>query len=196
MTREGRQQAAQLSRARERAAELPADAVWRSLDELSRTPRFRESVEREFPSSVMDFQRNPWSRRNFLRLMGASMALAGVYGCSERPSEKILPYVNPPEQVVPGMPLVFATAMPLNGFGYGVLVESHEGRPTKIEGNPDHPASLGGTNLLMQASVLQLYDPQRASQVNHGGVVYSWEAFYNEIRDRLNAKRATGGKGV
>ena len=106
MTREGRQQAAQLSRARERAAELPADAVWRSLDELSRTPRFRESVEREFPSSVMDFQRNPWSRRNFLRLMGASMALAGVYGCSERPSEKILPYVNPPEQVVPGMPLV------------------------------------------------------------------------------------------
>jgi molybdopterin-containing oxidoreductase family iron-sulfur binding subunit len=93
-----------LVRARLRAADLPAGAVWRSLDELSRTPQFCEAVEREFPSSVMDFP-DDFSRRNFLRLMGASMALAGIYGCSERPSERILPYVNPPEQVVPGMPI-------------------------------------------------------------------------------------------
>src|SRR5579863_9870025 len=145
-----------ISRARRRAVQLPPGAIWRNLDELSRTKEFCDVIEREFPSSLHDFAREGWSRRNFIQLMGASMALAGIYGCSERPSEKIVPYVNPPEQVVPGMPLCFATTMPLNGFGYGVLAESHEGRPTKIEGNPDHPASLGGTNVFIQGSVLQL----------------------------------------
>ena len=183
------------SRARERALGLPAGAVWRGLDELSRTPQFREAVDREFPSSVMNFD-DGWSRRNFLRLMGASMALAGVYGCSERPSEKILPYVNPPEQVVPGMPMVFATTMPLHGYGYGVLAESYEGRPTKIEGNPDHPASLGGTNVFIQASVLQLYDPERAKDVNQLGTVSSWESFRRELSDRLQTKRSAGGQGI
>ena len=185
-----------LSRARQRAGNLPSGAVWRSLDELSRSEGFQKAIEREFPAAMFDAKQDDWSRRNFLRLMGASMALAGIYGCSERPSEKIVPYVNPPEQVVPGMPLFFATTMPLNGFGYGVLAESHEGRPTKIEGNPDHPASLGGTNIFIQASVLQLYDPERAKDVNRAGVITSWESFANEIRDRLNAKRSTGGKGV
>ena len=184
-----------LTRASIRANELPAGAFWRSLDELSRTPEFREAVDREFPSSVMDLQ-DGFSRRNFLRLMGASMALAGVYGCSERPSERILPYVNPPEQVVPGMPIVFATTMPLHGYGYGVLATSYEGRPTKIEGNPDHPATLGATNVFHQASVLQLYDPERARNVTRLGIISSWEGFRDAVMRRLQDKRQAGGKGV
>ncbi|HXE53087.1 MAG TPA: TAT-variant-translocated molybdopterin oxidoreductase, partial [Tepidisphaeraceae bacterium] len=192
--REGPEQL-DLNMARERAAKLPGDALWRSLEELAGTRQFRESVEREFPSSVHKLD-NGFSRRNFMRLMGASMALAGVYGCSERPSKKILPYVRQPEQIVPGMPLFFATTMPLNGYGYGVLAQSYEGRPTKIEGNPDHPASLGATNVMMQASVLQLYDPERGKDVTRAGDVRSWQAFREDLLDRVEAKRASGGKGV
>ena len=175
-----------------------ADAMWRSLDELSMTDEFRHAVYNEFPASYMDFEANDTSRRSFLRLMGASMALAGLYGCSERPSDKILPYVRQPEQIVPGMPLFFATTMPLNGYGCGVLAQSHEGRPTKIEGNPDHPASLGATNIFMQASVLQLYDPDevRAKNVLYQGVVSSWNKFNSELIARLDSKRKAGGKGV
>jgi MoCo/4Fe-4S cofactor protein with predicted Tat translocation signal len=183
-----------LSRLRDQARQ--GDAMWRSLEELSQTREFRESVHREFAPSVMGFDQDGTTRRTFLQLMGASMALAGVYGCSERPSGKILPYIRQPEQIVPGMPLFFATAMPLNGYGYGVLAESHEGRPTKIEGNPSHPASLGGTNIFMQASVLQLYDPERTRNISRTGVVMSWETFRADLTDRLDARRASGGKGV
>jgi molybdopterin-containing oxidoreductase family iron-sulfur binding subunit len=168
------------------------------LDELAGSAQFRTALDREFPESVHDFDGGDTTRRNFLRLMGASMALAGLYGCSERPSGKILPYVQQPEQVVPGMPLFFATAMPMNGYGLGVLAESHEGRPTKIEGNPDHPASLGGSNIFMQASVLQLYDPDefRAKSVLRAGDINSWEAFRADLQERLDRKRQSGGKGV
>src|SRR6185312_14982828 len=109
--------------------------------------------------------------------------------CSERPSRKILPYVRQLEQIVPGMPLFFATAMPINGFAHGVLAESHEGRPTKIEGNPDHPASLGATNVLMQGSVLQLYDPERLKNVLRAGIVSAWDTFNQELMTRLQQKR-------
>src|SRR5690242_337313 len=111
-------QGAGLDRVRSRAASLSGESLWRSLDELADTPQFRESLEREFPASViqrlgLNGDWNEQSRRSFLKIMGASMALAGVYGCSERPSAKILPYVNPPEQIVPGMPMMFASTMPL-----------------------------------------------------------------------------------
>jgi len=186
-----------LKAARSRCQSLSGEGLWRSLEELARTDEFRESIEREFPASMIEeFDAGSFSRRNFLRLMGASMALAGVYGCSERPSGKIVPYVQQPEQVVPGMPLFFATAMPLNGFGYGVLVESNEGRPTKIEGNPDHPASLGAANILMQASALQLYDPQRSANVVRVDQISSWEAFRSELMQQLHSDRHPGGKGV
>jgi len=178
-----------LSAVEKRAAKLPGETLWRSLDELAGTERFRNSFEREFPASYWDFEQDGTSRRSFLRLMGASIALAGLYGCSERPSGKILPYIQQPEQIVPGMPLYFASAMPINGYGHGVLAESHEGRPTKIEGNPDHPASRGATNVLMQASVLQLYDPERAHNVLRAGVVSSWEEFRRELSDRLDRRR-------
>src|SRR4051794_41237795 len=122
-----------------------AEAVWRSLDELANPAEARERAMREFPTGAwVPDPASAVSRREFLTVLGASVALAGAAGCSDRPAEeKIVPYVRQPEQVVPGKPLVFATAMPLGGYGRGVLVESHEGRPTKIEGNPDHPASLG-----------------------------------------------------
>jgi len=108
--------------------------------------------------------------------MGASVALAGLTACN-RPAEKIVPYVRQPEDIIPGKPLFFASTMPLAGFGTGVLVESHMGRPTKIEGNPDHPASLGATDAFMQASILGLYDPDRSQVVRNEGEISTWSAF-------------------
>src|SRR4029077_9401973 len=96
-------------------------------------------------------------RRQFLKLMGASLALAGLGACTRQPAERIMPYVRAPEEIVPREPLFFATALPLAGTALGVLVESHMGRPTKVEGNPEHPASLGATDLFAQAAVLGLY---------------------------------------
>ena len=102
------------------------------------------------------------SRREFLRLAGASLALAGVGACTKQPIEKIVPYVKQPEGMVPGKPLHFATATTCNGYAQGIIVTSREGRPVKIEGNPDHPASLGATTIWAQADLLGLYDPDRA----------------------------------
>jgi molybdopterin-containing oxidoreductase family iron-sulfur binding subunit len=117
------------------------------------------------------------SRRSFVKLLGASLALAGLDGCTRMPAEKILPYVNQPPELTPGVPLYYATSMVLDGFATGLLVEAHEGRPTKVEGNPDHPASLGAAGVLEQASLLQLYDPNRATRVRSGRSVSNWEAF-------------------
>ncbi len=119
--------------------------LWRSLDELAETPAFAAFLENEFPQHAAALA-SAVDRRHFLKLMGASLGLAGLSACTQQPEEKIVPYVKQPEQIVPGEPLFFATAMPLGGFGIGVLVESHVGRPTKVEGNPDHPASLGATD--------------------------------------------------
>src|SRR5690606_20055455 len=121
------------------------------------------------------------SRRDFLRLMGASLALAGVGGCIEPPREPILPYTRRPQDVTPGVARWYATAMPLDGYGIGLLVESHEGRPTKVEGNPLHPASLGATGVYEQASVLQLYDPQRARGLRQGTEPRTWAALVQDL---------------
>jgi molybdopterin-containing oxidoreductase family iron-sulfur binding subunit len=137
------------------------------------------------------------TRRRFLQLMGASLALAGVTGCSDRPDDQIVPYVDPPGQVVPGKPLYFATAMPVAGYARGgLLVESREGRPIKVEGNPDHPANLGGTDAILQASVLGLYDPDRSRLPAKVGNASAWSTFTNELRPRLDAHRASGGAGL
>ena len=138
---------------------------WRSLDELAATPEFRDLLEREFPRQAVgwsDDEDPVEGRRNFLKLMGASLALAGLTACTRQPTEHIMPYVRQPEELIPGRPLFFATATTLSGVANGVLVESHEGRPTKIEGNPEHPATLGACDAFSQASVLQLYDPDRS----------------------------------
>ena len=138
---------------------------WRSLDELAQTDAFAEALHREFPSAASEWP-NEWSRRRFLKLMGASLALAGVTGCTRQPSEKIVPYIRQPEELIPGRPLFYATALPLGGYARGVLVETHEGRPTKIEGNPEHPASFGASDAFMQAELLALYDPDRSQAVD------------------------------
>ncbi len=152
-------------------AEQTSQRYWRSLEEFLDTPEFQEMLYREFPDQASEWT-DPVTRRRFLMLMGASLALAGLGGCSTQPAprEKIMPYVRQPEAVVPGKPLYFATAMPLAGVATRVLVESHEGRPTKIEGvyDPDR-GSFGSTDLLTQASILGLYDPDRSQAVTYRG---------------------------
>lgn len=137
-------------------------AYFRSPEHADNAPSFREALNRELPSEVPAEVLNPLTRRSFMGILGASMALAGTAGC-RRPEEKILPYTRSPEDLVVGMPSYYATAMSLGSAVYGLLVESHEGRPTKIEGNPNHPMSLGGTNSFAQASILELYDPDRST---------------------------------
>jgi len=167
---------------------------WRSLEELASTAEFRAFVEDEFPNRTPDWN-SPESRRRFLTLMGASLALAGASGCTVLPKEVIVPYVRQPEEVVPGNPLFYATAMTTAGIATGLLVESHLGRPTKIEGNPQHPASLGSTDAAMQASTLTLYDPDRSQTVTRNGAISDWGNFLNAIsavRDIAGLKQGSG----
>jgi molybdopterin-containing oxidoreductase family iron-sulfur binding subunit len=168
---------------------------WRSLEELAGAPEFQEMLHREFPKGAAEWL-DSVSRRGFLRLMGASMALAGMTGCTKLPLEPIVPYVKQPEEVVPGRPMFYATAMTLSGYASPLLVESHLGRPTKIEGNPEHPASLGGTDIFSQASLLDLYDPDRSQTVTHLGGIRSWPRFVDAIRGPLNAQKGLGGAGI
>ena len=143
----------------------PEKRVWRGLDELAGTPEYRDFLACEFPHDPRADAKGV-SRRSALKLMAASAALAGLTACTKLPTEKIVPYAQQqPEDFVPGKPLFYATAMPLAGYATGLLVESHMGRPTKVEGNPSHPASLGAANVFAQASVLSLYDPDRAQVV-------------------------------
>jgi len=180
---------------RSRLEGLEGRRYWRSLEELADTPEFREYIHREFPSQASEFN-DPAGRRQFLKLMGASLALAGVGACTRQPYEKIVPYVRQPEEVVPGRPLFYATAMPIGGLGMPLLAENHLGRPTKLEGNPEHPASLGATDLFSQASVLGLYDPDRSRNVLNRAEVTTWNAFLTAIQGAANAKRTIAGRGL
>jgi molybdopterin-containing oxidoreductase family iron-sulfur binding subunit len=127
--------------------------------------------------------------------MAASLAFGGIAGCTRPPQETIVPYVRAPEELVPGKPLFYATAMPRNGYALGLLVESHQGRPTKIEGNPEHPASLGATDATAQASILSLYDPDRSQTAMHRGAISTWDRFMTELagqREKLVESRGAG----
>ncbi len=161
---------------------------------MADTPEFRTYLHREFPEQASEWN-DPKGRRNFLKLMSASLALAGVGACTKQPPEAIVPYVKQPEEIVPGRPLYFASAIPISGVAMPVLVESHMGRPTKIEGNPDHPASRGGTDLLTQAAILDLYDPDRAKVVTYRDEVRSWAQFVGGMQQALAAQRLKGGAG-
>src|ERR1700682_2228544 len=132
-------------------------------------------------------------RRDFLKLMGASVALGGLASCY--PAEKIVPYVKQPETLTPGKPIFFASAMPLSGYATGVLVESHMYRPTKIEGNPDHLSSLGASDAFMQASILGLYDPDRSQVVRRAGEIATWSDFLVALQPVLKSA-ATDGAGL
>jgi molybdopterin-containing oxidoreductase family iron-sulfur binding subunit len=168
---------------------------WKSLDELADAPAFLEFLHREFPEQASMFE-DPKGRREFITLMGASLALAGLTACTKQPAEKILPYVRQPEQLVPGRPLFFATAAGHDGYARGILVESHEGRPTKVEGNPDHPASLGGSDVFGQAHVLSLYDPDRSKTVLYFGEDRTWGDFRAALREALDKQKAKQGAGL
>ena len=168
---------------------------WKSLDELADAPAFLEFLHREFPEQASMFE-DPKGRREFMTLMGASLALAGLTACTKQPAEKILPYVRQPEQLVPGRPLFFATAAGHDGYARGILVESHEGRPTKVEGNPDHPASLGGSDVFGQAHVLGLYDPDRSKTVLYAGEDRTWGELRAALREALEKQKAKGGAGL
>src|SRR5213594_3656955 len=173
---------------------------WRSLEELADSPIFEEFVRREFPQQAEEWN-DPVERRTFLKLMGASLALAGLSGCVIQPPEKIVPYIKQPEEEVPGKGLFFATAFSLSGVATPLLVRSNEGRPTKIEGNPDHPSNAGSTatDIFSQASILTLYDPDRSQTPLYRGDTRPWSAFIAEIRglidkagDGLKAKKGAG----
>ena len=136
------------------------------------------------------------SRRSFLKLMSASIALAGVGACTRQPLRPIVPYVRQPEELIPGRPLFFATALTLAGYARGVLVETHEGRPTKIEGNPEHPASRGASDIFMQAEILVLYDPDRSQAVIEDGQISTWDSFLGYLSGRAQEWKTNRGAGL
>jgi MoCo/4Fe-4S cofactor protein with predicted Tat translocation signal len=184
-----------LNAVRERLAGKQGRQYWRSLEELANTEEFQRYLEKEFPHQAPR-DMAPVSRREFFRLMGATMALAGVGGCAYQPPEKIVPYVDQPEVLIPGKPLYYTTAFVRGGYAYGVLAESHMGRPIKLEGNDRHPASLGATDVYVQGSLLGLYDPDRSQAVRHFGGPSTWDAFQAVLQSLLPAFRGAGRRGA
>src|SRR5579863_6105716 len=150
---------------------------WRSLNDLADTPAFREFVHREFPANASEMLDGN-SRRTVLKLMAASFGLAGLTAC-RRPVEHIVPVINASdaENYAPGEPFFYSTVHSMGGHVTGLLVETHDGRPTKVEGNPDHPHSLGAATAFEQASVLEMYDPDRSQRVLQGGKETTWADF-------------------
>ena len=198
-----------LDEVRAELAKTNGQTYWRSLDELSQKPGFNEMLRREFPGQApKDWA--PLPRRDFLKLMGASLALAGLSGCAFQPNEKIVPYVHQPESYVPGIPSYYATAMPFMGYALGLLAKSNGGRPTKVEGNPDHPTAggtspvdpgrgkpdykrRGATDVWAQASLLSMYDPERSQVIRKSGASSNWDTFAGELSRQVAASRATQG---
>ena len=175
------------------AGETPR--FWRGLEELADTPEFRNHKENEFPHGATDADAK-FDRRDLLKVMAGSVALAGLTGCTKLPTQKIVPYVRQPEEIIPGKPLFYATAVTLGGVATGVLVESNMARPTKVEGNPDHPGSLGATDAFSQAAILGLWDPDRSQAEIHDGRIGSWAEFQDELLTALAAEKGNGGSGV
>ncbi len=184
-----------LAEVRGRLAASRGPRFWRGLEEVAQTPEFEEVLHREFPRFASEWPAGV-SRRNFLRLSAASLGLAGLTACTRQPIERIVPYVRQPEEILPGRPLFFATAALSGGYATGVLAESHEGRPTKLEGNPEHPASLGATDAITQASVLNLYDPDRSQSVLNLGRIASWESLVGALGAAMSAQSAKEGAGL
>ena len=167
---------------------------WRSLAQLEDRPEYRAALEREFPEGASEL-RDGITRRDMMMLLGASLSLAGAAAC-RRPVEEIVPYVNAPEDIVPGIPRYYATTMPFRRSAYGLIVENHEGRPTKIEGNPAHPSTLGASSSIVQASVLGLYDPDRAQSIGQQGTRKTWKDFVAAWEQLAKTHAADGGAGL
>jgi len=178
-------------------------ALWRSLDDLADTPRFREFVEKEFPNHSEELFHST-SRRHFLKVMGASLALAGgggLSGCLRWPGQEVLPFTSRPEGRIPGVPVEYATCFEMAESVEGVIATSFDGRPIRVDGNPEHPGTQGTASAVMQASVLGLYDPARSTEVTHaskGGHSSSdWNDAHKQIREVFKTQvAADGGKGI
>src|SRR5438552_15219748 len=172
-----------------RPEQLTGKRYWRVVGELCDTPEVREWLEREFPAGAAQLEGDEWSRRDFLKLMGASMALAGVGLTScRRPEAHLVPFTKSAEWTIPGKPLFYATAMPRRTGAMPLVVTTHDGRPTKIDGNPLHPASGGATDAFAQASILDLYDPARSQRFVHNGKTSdraACEAYITQLRKTL-----------
>ncbi len=168
---------------------------WKNLDELADTPAFHELMREEFPRQS---GANEWvdsvSRRGFLKVMGASLTLAGLAGCTKQPDEPIYPYIKQPEDLVLGKPMYFATAYPFPTGAIPVLVKSDSFRPIKVDGNPEHPMSKGKSDTFTQATLLDLYDPDRSQHVLHRGETASWGDFQQAFSTA--AKKTNGGQGI
>ncbi len=207
-----------LEEIRNRLAQARGQQYWRSLEEIAESEEFQHILEKEFPR-----QSSPLGaflhRRQFLKLMGASLALAGLTSCRPLSMRKIVPQVQQPEEVVPGKPLYFASAFSLGGYARGVLVESHEGRPTKIEGNAKHPASpgpsgvvnpqapaqlnpdgtpkhIGASDAFTQASILTLYDPDRSQSPMYQAQMSAWTDFNTALAAEMAKQAAVRGAGL
>jgi molybdopterin-containing oxidoreductase family iron-sulfur binding subunit len=168
---------------------------WRSLEELAGSAEFREMMHREFPKGASEWL-DAVSRRGFLKLMGSSLALAGMTACTKQPFESIVPYVRQPEELVPGRPMFYATAFTLGGYATPLLVTSREYRPIKVEGNDRHPVTQGASDAFAQASLLDLYDPDRSQNVVYLGDIATWGTFVGAIEERLNEQKKKGGAGI
>ena len=167
--------------------------MWRSLEDLSGSPEVEAHLRDEFPGLAARIDAG-LDRRAALKFMGAALALSGLSACDE--PEEILPYVDQPERLIPGRPRYYATTLLSEGYGIGAVVESHDGRPTKVEGNPDHPASLGATDAVMQAACLDLFDPERSRVPLEQGQAAS-HAAVDLMLARLRARmQASGGEAV
>ncbi len=166
---------------------------WRSVDELANTPEFQAAVEQEFPNAAQEWV-DPVSRRGFLKLMGASMALAGLAGCTKQPDEPIYPYVKAPEDLILGKPMYFATAHPFVAGAVPLLVKSDQFRPIKIDGNPEHAYNAGTSDVFSQGTLLDLYDPDRSQHVTFEGEGREWAEFAQALRQK--AVESKDGSGI
>lgn len=185
----------ELQHIRERLGQARGPQYWRSLEELAESETFGEFLNQEFPRLGAVWEA-PMDRRGALKLMAASMALAGLTACGRQPLEFIVPYVNMPEGEVPGMPRYYATSHLIGGYAHGLLAQAHQGRPVKLEGNPDHPATLGACDVFSQASVLSLYDPDRSAAVMNRGEVAGYGTFLLELNEKRLVWDDTQGRGL
>ncbi|HEY1498041.1 MAG TPA: TAT-variant-translocated molybdopterin oxidoreductase [Acidobacteriaceae bacterium] len=184
-----------LADVRAKLANQTGKKFWRSIDELADTPEFAEMVANEFPSQASEWI-DPVSRRSFLKVMGASMALAGLAGCTKQPDEPIMPYVAAPEDLILGKPVYFASAFPFASGAVPVLIKSDAYRPIKVDGNPEHPYVKGGSDPITQATLLDMYDPDRSQHILYRGDTRSWPAFLAAYRSMLADKKPQGGQGL
>ena len=180
---------------RARLADKHGATYWRSLEELADTEEFRDFLRDEFPQQMRPIN-GIVDRRQFLTLAGAGLALAGLSGCRFQPQRKVVTYVEQPEDMIPGIAMIYATTAGARGDGVGVLVTSREGRPIKLEGNPQHPASLGSLDSLTMSTMLNLYDPDRAGDTTNLGDVAQYTEFLDAALTTVAGQRDSQGAGI